>query len=185
MKLRAGIPYIRASCFDGGLIGQGNENDHSRGSPGAHAVCICQHVKGRPSAPRAGRPALEKMGRLTTSKPCAWRLSSGFRGWPAKGVFLPGTGTPTFDAARNPVPGYFIRICGSFLRCVSAPALMERDMRNSRSRRICLSCSRILPRAAARCPWCIASIVVPAGPFDNPNSKNQPEGRSGGRRIPL
>ncbi len=39
-------------------------------------------------------------------------------------------------------------------------ASMERYMRISRSRSICLSCGRPLPRAAARCPWCIASVVV-------------------------
>lgn len=40
--------------------------------------------------------------------------------------------------------------------------MTERAMRISRSRRVCLSCSRSLPRAASRCPWCIASVVVPA-----------------------
>lgn len=51
---------------------------------------------------------------------------------------------------------------------------MERDVRLSHSKRICLSCNRILPKAAARCPWCITSTVVPAALADEPDPNRLP-----------
>lgn len=60
---------------------------------------------------------------------------------------------------------------------LGGPASMERYMRVSRSRRICLSCGRSLPRAATRCPWCIASVVVPAGLADHPPPRRSPAAR--------
>lgn len=58
-------------------------------------------------------------------------------------------------------------------------------MRISRSRRICLSCNRLLPMAAARCPWCIASVVVPAALANQSVPHRQPTGHLPARRVLL
>jgi predicted amidophosphoribosyltransferase len=62
---------------------------------------------------------------------------------------------------------------------------VERDMRISRSRRICLSCGRSLPRAAARCPWCITSIVVPATSADHLPPQRPPSAPVGSHQVML
>jgi len=95
--------------------------------------------------------------------PCTWRVSSEFRGLPGKDVSFPGADPPSLDPARNSAPGHPAVHSAALLGAAS----MERYMRISRSRRICLSCGRSLPRAAARCPWCITSVVVPAALADH------------------
>lgn len=55
-------------------------------------------------------------------------------------------------------------------------------MRISRSRHVCPSCSSLLPRAASRCPWCAASVIVRAAPSGRRVLYARPS-MSGGRGV--
>lgn len=70
-----------------------------------------------------------------------------------------------------------------FIPAAPSRRTMERDMRIFRSKRVCLSCNRSLPRAASRCPWCIDSIVVPAALLDRPIPHRDPRGRNMAPRL--
>lgn len=56
-------------------------------------------------------------------------------------------------------------------------------MRIARSRQLCLSCNKTLPRAAARCPWCISSTVIPAVFADMSEAPTRPGGRPTPARV--
>ena len=79
------------------------------------------HARPRPAGSgRRRRVALNRPTPATRLLPCAWRLSSRFRGLPEKDASFPGAGPPTLDSARNPAPGqstrFAVHSCGPWRR---------------------------------------------------------------------